>query len=65
MDEQTKRGLYTSSSVLKRKELQAHSATRMNLQDNVLSDISQSQKDKDYYDSAYRRSPESSNSERK
>lgn len=33
-------------------------------EDNVLSEISQSQKEKDCYDSTYRRDPESSNSER-
>ena len=54
----TKNGVYTHMeyfSALKRKEVLIHTTTWMNLEDIILSEISQSQKDKYLYDSTYMR----------
>ena len=49
-------------SAVKRKEILTHTTTWMNLEDMMLSEINQSQKDK-YHDSIYMRYLESSTSE--
>ena len=51
-------------SILKRKQVLLHATTWMNLEDIMLSEISQSQKDKILYDSTYMQSLKQSNSQK-